>query len=298
MSSRPWSVVACLVPLAAAGCGDEASAPVTFEQYCARYAELTCEFAERCDCLAGGTVELCRLYMDGECADEVEEPVNAGRRSYDAAAAAGCLAGLQALLGDCALDDVDWPADCDRMLVGLLAAGASCESDADCVPGLECHSGACTDLPGNGEACLAGAYCADNLYCGNDELCHAPQGVGGPCPEGNEACGDDLYCDLRTSTCASYLAQGESCRHANAVCIDGLYCAVVAGTCEPLPGVGGDCADSSGACAEGLYCDGAGHVCRELLADGAACTDDGQCRSDDCTGGVCVADPGGSCPGF
>ncbi|NMC72616.1 MAG: hypothetical protein GYA57_21520 [Myxococcales bacterium] len=281
-----------------AGCSDDGAAPVPFEQYCERYAGIACEFAQRCDCLAGATVEMCRLFVDGECADEVEAPVNAGRRSYDAEAAGGCLAGLQSLLRDCTLAEPQWPEDCDRMLVGTLAAGRSCESDADCVPGLECHARACTDMPDAGQACLAGADCAEGLYCGDDEVCHAPQGVGGPCPEGNEACADDLYCDLRTSLCAAPLARGEACRHANAVCVEGLYCAVAAGTCEPLPAAGGDCVESSGQCAEGLYCDGDSGTCRERLPAGAACTADDQCASDDCTGGVCIADPGGTCPLF
>jgi hypothetical protein len=294
------AALATLAALAApsAGCSDEAAGPVPFERYCERYAEVACEFAARCDCLAGGTVELCRLYMDGECAGEVEEPVNAGRRSYDPAAGGGCLAGLQSLLGDCALDDLDWPADCDRMLVGLLAAGASCESDDDCVSGLECYSGRCAALPGAGQPCLDGSTCAGDLYCGSDELCHAPQGAGGPCPEGSEACGDDLYCDLRSNTCARYLGSGESCRHANAVCVDGLYCAVAAGTCEPLPGVGGDCVESSGECADDLFCDAASATCRAPQADGAACTEDAECRSDNCDGDTCAPDPGGSCPLF
>lgn len=296
---RLAAALLCFPAAATAGCGgDDDAGPVPLEQYCDRYAEIACEFAQRCDCLAGATVDACRLFVDAECAGEVEEPVNAGRRSYDAEAAGNCLAGLRSMLRDCSLADPEWPEECDRVLAGTLPAGRSCAADDDCLPGLECHSRACTDLPDAGQACLAAAYCAEGLYCGDDEVCHLPQGVGGPCPEGNEACGDDLYCDLRTSTCAAPLPQGEPCRHANAVCAEGLYCAVVAGTCEPLPGVGGDCVESSGQCAEGLFCDDASGTCRERLADGAACTGDEQCRSGDCAGDVCVADPTGTCPLF
>jgi len=286
-----------LAAVASAGCSgdDEGGGPIPLESYCTRYASVTCDAAARCDCLGGIPVELCRTFQRSECADDVEAPVRAGRRSFDAAAAGDCLAAIGRIIGDCSLDGDDWPGPCDRMFVGLVAAGGDCTDDLDCRAGLECWSDLCTALPREGTACLDGSYCATDHFCGGGGLCHAVRRAGGACPEGGEACADDLYCDTRTDVCAPYVASGGACGHASWACDDDLYCSPATSTCRPVPGVGGDCADSSGDCAEGAYCD-ALMTCRARLPAGASCADSEHCLSDDCVGGFCEPVSGGDCP--
>jgi hypothetical protein len=283
--------------LALVACGDESASPVPLESYCDRWAEAACDYAQRCDCLMGATVEMCRAVMHGECAPDIETPVAEGRSTYDAEAAGACLSSLRAVLATCDMNVEAYSERCDEILVGTRPAGGSCDGDSDCLPGLECYDAACIDPPAAGEACVDGSYCPGDLFCDADDVCRAPRGRGQPCPEGGQACADDLFCDNRTTTCAALLGSGEPCMAFGGQCADGLYCSIASGNCTPIPGSGGDCGDSSGECSDGLYCDAAGRVCRPQLADGQACTDDEQCRSDNCDpgAGTCAADDSGRC---
>jgi hypothetical protein len=287
---RPFALSA-LITLAAACSG---SGPVPLERYCEEYAKVTCAAADHCGCLDDLTRQYCTSFQASECQDDVVAPVQSGTRSYDAAEAGRCLSGLRGVLGDCSVEGDYWPEACDRMLVGLVPAGQACAGDDECVPPLECQSSVCTAMPGDGQPCLEGSYCAADLYCGEDDSCHVPRGRGGACPEGDEACADDLYCDSRTTTCQPMLGSGESCAHASWACGEDLYCSPATSTCKPDPGAGGDCADSSGTCAEGFYCDGA-MVCQATKPGGAACADDEECRSYDCADGAC-SDATATCP--
>ncbi len=297
MHRRPSWLVASLLALAAApGCGNEGSGPIAFGDYCDDWSRTVCDFARRCDCLAGGTVEMCRTLMGNQCANDVEAPVDAGTRTFDAAAAGDCLSWYRSILSSCTLGDLEGGDACDRMLVGTHAENDSCDVDDDCLPALECYRGRCARMPLAGEACLDGTTCAADLFCADDERCAAYRTQGQPCPEGDLACADGTYCDARTTTCEPRLRSGEDCRHDNAACADDLYCSIVNGVCQPYPAAGGDCGDSSGACAEGFWCEAVSRVCRALLPDGEACTDDAQCVSDTCTTGTCAPTPQDNCP--
>jgi hypothetical protein len=296
MRPLPRFPLALLAPLALAACGGEASSPVPLEDYCDRYAEIACDYAQRCDCLMGATVEMCRTVMHGECAAEIETPVTDGRSTYDADAGGACLNGIRSVLSTCAMNVEAYPGACDEVLVGTRPAGGSCDGDSDCLPGLECYDAACIDPPGAGEACVDGTYCPGDLFCDAGNVCHVLRGRGQPCPEGDQACADGLFCDDRTTTCEPLLGSGETCMGFGGQCADGQYCSLATGNCTPIPGDGGDCVDSNGDCADGLYCDAVGRVCRPLLADGRPCTDDAQCRSDNCTSDVCTAGGSGNCP--
>jgi hypothetical protein len=276
--------LSAIITLAAACSG---SGPIPLEEFCARYAETLCDAAERCGCLSDLEVTYCPTYLAGECQDNVVAPVQSGTRAYDEAAAGHCLGGYRSMLSDCSVEGDSMPEACDTMLVGVIPAGQGCESDSDCQPGLECHSSACTAMPGQGDPCLDSSYCAEDLFCADDGRCEAPRGRGEACPEGGEACADDLYCDSATTTCQPPLGAGASCAADSWACGDGLYCAEATSTCTRYPGSGGDCAASSGQCAEGLYCD-ATDRCQAQKNAGEACTDDAECKSDDCTNSVCA----------
>jgi hypothetical protein len=265
---------------------------VPIGDYCDEYAGITCEAAERCGCLEGVPVSFCLAYQADECQGDVIDPVEAGRYAYDALEAGRCLAAMRSMLRDCTGESLYWPDACDDMLVGLVPEGGACDGDSECAGDLECYSDACTRLPREGEACLAGSDCASGHFCGDDVLCHRNRGAGQPCPEGDTACEDDLYCDSRTTTCEPYLGAGESCAHDAYACDDDLYCSPATSTCRPVPGAGGDCADSSGECADGSYCD-VDDVCRAQRGGGQPCTEDEQCLSWECADGTCTEDPCG-----
>ncbi len=277
------------------GCkGSGSASPVPYDRFCADYASTTCQAAQRCDCLEGIPVALCVTYMTDDCRSWVEEPVEAGRMTYDPAAAGDCLFAVGGILSDCSLGNDDWPVACDAFLVGAVAAGGYCESGSECVGGLECYEDACTLMPVEGQPCLAGYDCADDHFCGDDTLCHAERSAGQPCPEGGEACGDDLYCDSRSTTCQPWIGISGTCDHATWACDDDLYCSPSSGTCVPYPAAGQSCVDSSGECADDLYCDATG-VCRHQLPSGSPCTEDDECLSWDCIDLVCEPDSDSIC---
>ena len=267
-----------------AGC--TGSKPIPLDQFCQRYATTLCDAAQRCGCLSDLEAAACPTYMAGQCQTDVVTPVQSGRRSYDEAAAGSCVGDLSSVLGDCSLDGDAMPAACDSMLVGLIAAGQACASDDECQPGLECHTSVCTMMPGQGEACLDNTYCAQDLFCADDGTCQKPRGRGGACPEGGQACAEDLYCDSVTTTCQPPLGAGASCAADSWACGDGLYCAEATSTCTKNPGAGGDCAASSGECADGYYCD-ASDVCQPQKDEGAACQNGDECKSQYCSQSVC-----------
>lgn len=294
------SLAAVFVCALTPACGDDggggpSGAPVAFEQYCDAYAEMACEVARICDCLEGYSVELCQTYMRMECADEVEQPVNDGRVRYLPNEGGQCLEDLWNVARDCRVDDhEDWPEACDLMLEGLVPAGQGCDGDAECLPGLECYSSQCVDMPGEGQPCLDGS-CETDHFCGVDDLCHRYRSVGQPCPEGDYACDDDLYCDGRTDTCAPYLSAGADCAHDAYACDDDLHCSPASQTCRPYPGAGQSCADSGGDCADDLYCDSA-EICQPQQGSGAVCAQDEECLSWDCIDNVCIAPSEDTCP--
>jgi hypothetical protein len=279
---RPFVLASVIV---VAGCSG--SSPVPLAEFCTRYAETLCDAATRCQCLSEVEAAYCPTYLAGQCQDNVVTPVQSGQRTYDAAAAGHCLAGYRSVLSDCSFEGDQLTDACDQMLVGVIPAGQACESDSDCVPGLECHGAVCTEMPGPGDPCLDASYCAEDLFCADDGTCQQPRGRGGACPEGGEACGEDLYCDSVTTTCQPPLDAGDSCAADPWACGDGLYCSESTTTCTRYPGAGGDCAASNGECADGFYCDGS-MKCQPQQGAGEACyDDDDQCLSGTCTDGVC-----------
>ncbi len=290
-----WSLLCVSIGACGGEGGGPGSSPVPFERYCDEYAQMACRVAETCDCLEGYSVALCETFLRSECADEVEQPVNAGRVRYVPAQGGLCLSQQWAVARDCRVDDnEDWPAACDLMLEGLVPAGQPCEEDLECLPGLECYMSVCTALPGEGQACVQGD-CAEDHFCGVDDLCHGYRAAGQPCPEGDYACDDDLYCDSRSDTCAPYLGSGGDCAHASYACDDDLYCSPASQTCRPYPGAGQSCDDSGGDCADDHYCDAA-QVCQPQKGDGGSCSEDEQCLSWDCFDSLCEADSEDSCP--
>ena len=277
------------------GDGGGGSGSVSFDSYCDDFAQMTCDVAQQCDCLGGLSIDLCISYQTMGCDDEVTEPVEAGRMSYDPARGGQCLTQLRAIISDCSLEDAYWPDACDLMLVGLVSEGETCDGDDECQNELECYDDECVQVPTANQSCHPDYDCADNLYCGDDDICHPYRGDGQPCPEGDRVCDDDLYCDSRTVTCEPYITSGGSCTHAPWDCDDDLYCSDASETCLPYPAVGLDCAGSDGDCADDLYCD-ENDVCRAQGDAGAGCSEDEQCVSDECADGVCEADQESACP--
>ena len=276
----------CLAACPGGGALSASAEPVALEAYCEKFAEMTCAVAASCSCLDGIPLSYCHSFQHADCVGDVEEPVSAGRRGYDAALAGECLLELEAIISDCSLDDAYWPAACDAMLPPRVAAGGACESNGDCLGGLDCHEELCAALPTEGLACLSGGTCADDHFCDAANVCRRERGPGQPCPEGGVACADGLYCNPLDATCEPYLLAGQACAHATYACASELYCSPATSTCRPYPGLNEDCIDASGSCRQGLFCD-AGGTCRSEFPAGGSCAESSQCQSGSCVANVC-----------
>ena len=194
------------------GGGNVSGPPIALANYCSKYASMACGTAAKCDCLpAGATVSLCENYVVDDCEGDVNDPVEAGRFKFDANAAGNCVASLEAIIADCSVgDDANWPAACDAMLVGAVPTGGTCDGGDECTGDLECINDKCTRMPTRGETCVDGS-CAEDLYCRDDNRCHAYAGLGVSCAASDVYCGDDLHCSSVNDTCAPYPTQGQSC---------------------------------------------------------------------------------------
>ena len=220
-----WLLLALALGLI--GACDAGGAPlIAAGDFCDDVARMACGTAERCDCLGGFSATTCVPFARARCAEGVEEPVRAGRRTWDPGRAGQCYADLMSLVADCSTEGDDWPMSCDGMLVAAVAPGDACEDDADCTGAHECWSDRCTRMPVAGEPCLEGDACADDHFCGPGSVCVAERGRGESCAEDGSVCADDLHCDSRGETCQPELGQGEPCGHASSVCADDLYCSL------------------------------------------------------------------------
>jgi len=123
--------------------------------------------------------------------------------------------------GDCAAGSY-----CNGTCHAYAMQGASCgPAGSLCAEGLFCVNGAtgarCGGLPGNGQPCLAPAFCADGLWCGPGGLCTPYRTAGAACTA-NTQCASTV-CDH--ATCTRLMQDGESCVGAlqctSQLCADG-----------------------------------------------------------------------------
>ena len=228
------------------------SGGIAFEDFDDERRGATCGYYVRCG--AFGTVGDCQTYFQRFDVNNpsLESAIDAGKIRYDGDAAESCIDALDGLDCDFADQDADALVACDEVLTGTGKVGAACAFDRECATGRcvvpdcdeACCQGTCQEpriLPGVEEPCST--LCADDLFCGFDQLCHEPLGIG--------------------ESCDSYT-----------VCAEPLYCSSNAGTCMRRPGRGQPC---DGYCAtEGDVCTGG--VCVEAAVGGDFCT-----VADDCS---------------
>ena len=279
-------------------------------------ASATCRVHLGCKAGADGeAMRACEDHMRAVCEYErprLEARVASGRLRFDRGALDRCLQAL-ANVG-CAPPgemQVAVGSACDKVLVGRLQRGASCEDAGDCAPGLMCMTpdGSC---PGQ---CLPprelGSYCNAELEpCGPGLSCEAGRcaaarvALGAACVTTGQ-CAANAYClDAEDGgVCGPRRANGKVCDDDDA-CQSG-FCLVSiladelgleTGTCALRLGVGSACQSLVGGCAEGLSCDEATSRCMAHAPDpGGACFEaDSPCGVGTglmCDAGLCELEP-------
>lgn len=248
----------------------------------------------------------------------------AGRIAYDGAAAATCLAYVEARGCDApgtyvpGEEELAGKAACAQVFRGTMVRNGPCYLAIECAAdegvrvacGLDpnctdaCCVGGCRLLsapegsPCNGsDRCVAGTYCAFDFDAGQWTVCTKKVGLGQPCPNGDE-CEDGSFCDWDNgSVCKALKGAGEACWDGQ--CQPGLFCndedfngnyrcRAFAAEGEACPGYGGCKRLDNG-------CDQATLSCGKLPGPGAQCPDyqcgpTALCQTNwDSPGGVCRA---------
>lgn len=197
------------------GCGgQEADAPLTRDELCARWAEAACQPEVVSACQAS-SVQGCQGAQTESCLDWLPETIQDR-------AVSECLGAVADAFKDADLDAEELnivlrlSAPCNQ-IVPASEGGQSCESDSDCDAGqgLSCvfkaeSTGSCEvpELVSAGFSCDdAQQECEAGFYC-DGKNCIAAKQDGENC-NNNAQCGSSSYCD--SGTCASRRDVGSAC---------------------------------------------------------------------------------------
>ncbi len=261
------------------GCTE--SIPV--DEYSNAIWQARCDWYVRCGALAAE-----------DCANQLFAPgginaaaVKAGLATYDAEAAAECLARYAELPCDVTEEYPDLSV-CGEVYRGLKELGEPCTL------GIECADGDCFYPDGGCEyACCAGEV---GGTCDREPPVAPDAQLGESCnPVDNVWCGPGLYCTTHVSTedgiCAPLPKHGEPC---DGYCAElGDNCDSTTRLCEDASVRGEPCMDDSD-CTERYAC-GMDNRCGDgwfkLLPDGSTCQSVFDCQSSLCENSVCVPFP-------
>jgi hypothetical protein len=288
-----------LAALAAAGASCSTADEVTVQSFLVQNAALLCRSFGECGAVVDEPACEASLGPEGGSDGQRSADLAAGRVVFDRLAAADCLDFRRRHRGDC--DGASRRADpggaaCERVFVGVVAAGGACFRDGECDEGF-CRPGQCACDPGQGECgCCAGT-------------CVPAVGLGEPC--GDAACTVGLRCSFEpgatTPRCAALREPGEPC-DGPFTCVDSVVCVQStrgeAGLCGAPPGEGEPChRDGNPSCSRSDdWCDPTTLVCTRRLPLGAPCvmgTIDGPCGLFAvCNEGTCAGPPGEGEPCF
>jgi hypothetical protein len=233
-------------------------------------------------CQGGDPAAWTAIYslIGGPLCNEIGAAVAAGRTRIDEQQAAACADLIRG--ASCATLEPD-PSPCDELYVGLVPAGGTCLSFADCAKGTACRvpgnacGGTCVAVRQIGESCdLSGNMnCVSHASCEQGHcVARVHQGQGGPCASDFDCrdgvLSDALYCpeppDPKAGTCQAVKSAGPCAR--NEECQARYYCAPDSHTCTLRLAAGARCTPGEDACENTSACAGttgaAGTTCVSL----------------------------------
>ena len=284
----------CVFVLFGGACsGSSATPPVALEQFPTQFGDAYCDSLAPCCASAHIPYDSATCKNAATAFFKAYATANAvPGKTYDAAAAGGCLSAFKALLQSCSKSDDDTANDaCAKIFVGSVPAGGACQQNSDCAGGncvfdpSDPNGGSvCGTQTGQAHA-KAGEGCnGDCFEMDGSEDCSSFGVAGGAGTAGGTASGtgtcfasDGLFCSTRSGVCTVFAQVGQACEEEG--CVAGAFCD--AGTCAAQRD-SGPC-DSFEACSSKSYCDSATNQCTAKKADGAACAEPSDCSSGDCS---------------
>ncbi|MEN9796759.1 MAG: hypothetical protein RL653_455 [Pseudomonadota bacterium] len=284
------------------GSGGGTGGGVTLATYCGQQAEALCAAYVRCQFVSASAESDCRASAAEGCAGLAAD-VGLGRRTFDAAAAAACLAALPT--DGC--DAIGSECSDTAIFKGAVPAAGACLDSSDCAAGscrdvTETTCGTCVPFGALGADCRSdgGVTCGAGLWCepstDGGRACADKREDGEPCTT-RRACASG-WCNYDSylvefpdagRTCGTHPA-GAPCADVSD-CEDGLWCAgytydpnsydtLTNGTCTARPDAGtvsqgGTCAEEKD-CVSGYFCEGqegtSAGLCTPRGGAGAPCS--------------------------
>ncbi len=232
---------------------DSTEEVVPLDELPAAFAEAQCSVIARCIPIYSalvGSAEECSEQVTAQVTaarfDALEQAVEDGRTTYDAAQARACADALSAV----ACDEIDMRSieACEATFEGTVARGGDCTLDEECEGDSICVfsdacPGTCSGRLAAGENCTDDDRCEDGLVCSEATAkCVLPAGGGDPCGGADEPqCEFPLLClgeDDDAGTPGVCLTQaeafsgneGDSCNFIGgdpSLCKEGLSCVVL-----------------------------------------------------------------------
>ncbi len=181
------------------GCSDDSSEPVALEDLVKASSEVSC--AKLFDCctaeerkdLPYESEEACRTTgaaYGPALTRGISESIEAGRVSYDAAAAGRCIDSMRA--ASCTEYQTGSRTGCDDVLEPLVPVGGACLESSECIAGY------CDGTDESVEPPVLG-------------VCEARRENGAECIQDNQCTSD--FCDYDLGTCSALHADGEPCSY-------------------------------------------------------------------------------------
>jgi len=234
--------------------------------------------------------------------------IGAAQVSFDASAAAACLADIPGL--PC-WQNLNASPNCLKVFTGTVAEGGACYGTLpmgaqECAPGTVCDAsasdctGTCVAREIRPRLAVIGTACTGANDCVGDQGTLTCVGPSGPIQSGTGTCqvpaeigpcNWDTDCltaacvhttpSVPPGTCQAVKQVGDPCMPNRGECGTGTYCAAATNTCVLFPSVGQPCGGDNGAanqCLDG-FCDSSGR-CARFGTRGASC----QAGPDICSG--------------
>ncbi|MBK7401509.1 MAG: hypothetical protein IPJ34_35965 [Myxococcales bacterium] len=328
MRSR-WTLLFLLTSACGARVVEEGApiTPIPEEAYCTTAAKTYCPRLVDC-CHAvkfDAEVAACETNYAKSCEADRRARLAAGR-TYDASAAAICLATKMRDTKTCGTpfrlfyapveEDLVGMTACSQVWRGATPLGGTCSDDSDCAgttAGVGCRrspdasGGVCAirKRRGEGEECSVGLdTCVGDLICASDlggvaRRCLRRASLGESCaPLVWPSCAEGLTCDPTTKTCTPPLPLGAACTpprfrssEPDPTCAAPNDCHSGLHVCVAPTPTGGACEPGSSAelnCRRSDYCEPGTRKCVPRKLDGQPCTVSDECRGWRCSAGRCV----------